>query len=210
MSKKDIKRFGFHEVTAGKHKGSLHYAGERYIKFLGELGLLSSYLERRIVPAEPEEVYMRSIILNLQNVLEQESEELIRFFVRGHGSNRMKKIVRAIDEGFVSFGSKSKWLKDNGLIDAGDLNILEEIRILRNNLVHSRPRESRVRYKYGGVALLTSTSIRNIFTDTECVLQKLRSRYGADSKWGTIPPGYASEMGWPKKAVELFDKKKKC
>lgn len=208
MSKNDPQRFGVHEVQRGPRKGSLHYAGDRYVRFLGELAFIVQYLEHRLVPTEPEEAHMRSILLDAQNILEYESEELIRHYVKSHSSERYKRFVKAIDEGFVSFRSKYDWLRAKRLIGDEEWSVLDEIRVLRNSLAHARPAEHRVRYRYRGVALLTRTSIRNLLTDTECVLRKLRDRYGAASKWGMVPPGYASEMGWPKRAIEVFDGKK--
>ena len=93
------KRFGVHEVTEGPRKGSLHVATKSYQSYFGELCFLQDYLNRRVLPTDPEEVSMREIILNLQNILEYEVEQLIRSRPASRG------FVRSIDEGYVSF----KW-----------------------------------------------------------------------------------------------------
>lgn len=201
----NTRRFGQHEVKEGPFRGNLHYAGDKYLRFIGELSYINSYLERRLVPTEPEEAHMRSIILNLQNTIEYESEELIRDYVKKEATERNLKFLKRIDEDFVCARSKNDWLKSKGLIDEDAYSVMEEIRELRNALVHSRPRQHRIRLKYNGKSLITKLSLRKVLTDVEKTLRILRKHLGEKSAWGTIPPRFATEMGWPKDAVELFD-----
>ena len=77
MRNQKARRFGMREVKAGPFKGSLHVAPAVYTRFLGELSLLHDYLNRRLLPADPEEVMMRGILVNLHNILEYEAEFLI-------------------------------------------------------------------------------------------------------------------------------------
>jgi len=201
------RRSGAHEVKKGKFKGCLHVAGKSFKKFSVELNCLHTYLESRLLPTEPEERRMRGIILVLANVLEHESEELIRYYVRHHPTEHYEKFVRKMDDGYVSFKSKFEWLRKRSLIDNEEQDIMEEIRVLRNAHAHAKPSERRPRHKYFGRSLLTTTSLRRIFVDVESVLQRLREQSGRKAKWGTAPPGYASETKWSKKAIAVLDKR---
>lgn len=201
------KRFGAHEVKKGKFKGSLHIATESYQNFFAELTCLHMYLESRLLPAEPEEVLMREILLDLQNILEHESEDLIRCYVRDHPTQRNQRFANQMDDGFASFKSKLEWLRKRSLITDDERGIMEEIRILRNAYTHARPNGKRPKLKYFGKSLLTRISLRRVFVDVESVLRKLRGQSGKKCKWRTVPPGYASEMNWPETAIEILEKK---
>ena len=207
MRSQKNKRFGAHEVTKGKHKGDLHVSTESFQKYFSELIYLSSYLDRRLLPTEPEEVYMRGIILNFQNILEHESEELINHYVHSHPSTRNQQFKDKMDNGFMNFKCKFEWLYNKSLISDVERDIMEEIRILRNTNIHVRPSERRRRFKYFKKPLLTKTSTRKMFVDVEKVLQKLRMHSGRKVDWGILPPGYALEMNWPKSAIDVFEKK---
>jgi hypothetical protein len=202
------KRFGAHVVKKGKFKGCLHVAAESFPKFHGELVYLCDYLNRRVLPKEPEEQEMSQILLALQNVLEYESEKLIRHYVENHQTRCNLEFVEKMEDGFVSFKSKFDWLRRKSLITYGQVNIMEQIRLLRNAHIHVRPISTRQRYKYFNKTLLTTTSLRRMFLDVEKVLQKLRNQSGNQPEWGILPPRYASEMKWSKEAVVIFDKNK--
>lgn len=64
MRQRTSRRFGAHEVQNGKWKGGLHVAAKAYTIFRGELSYLANYLDRRLLPREPEEVEVTAIILN--------------------------------------------------------------------------------------------------------------------------------------------------
>ncbi len=143
----------------------------------------------------------------LQNIIEYESEGLIRDYIAKYPTEANLKYLRKMEDDFVSTRSKYDWLrgKKRSLIDATTFGMMDEIRDLRNDLIHARPTQRRIRLKYAGMPLLTQASLRSILIDAEKVLQMLRKRLGKKSRWGTIPPGYATEMQWPKEAIELFD-----
>lgn len=199
------KRFGFHEVKKGKFKGSLHVAPKCYKDFFSELNYLHDYLQRRVLPSEPEEILVRGILLDLQNIIEHEIEKLIEYYVQGNPTTRNQIFEKQIKNGFVSFKNKFEWLRSRNLLTDQERDIMEGIRILRNANIHARPQGKRLKSKYFGKPLLTRTSIRKMFLDVEKVLQKLRSQSGKKSTWGTVPPGYATEMKWPDEAIKIFD-----
>jgi len=201
------KRFSKQEVTKGKHKGSLHVSTESYQQYFSELVYLGNYLDRRLLPTDPEEVCMRGIILNFQNILEHESEELVNHYVHLHPSISNQKFKGKIDNGFMSFKCKFEWLYKKSLISDVERDIMEELRLLRNANIHVRPSERRRRFKYFKKPLLTKASLRKMFVDVEKVLQKLRIQSGRKVDWGILPPGYALDMNWPKSAIAVFEKK---
>ena len=193
-------------MTKGEYEGRLHVATESFQRFLGKLSFLGKYLENRLLPTEPEHILMRGIILNFQNLLENESEELINYYVHSHPVAANQRFKDRMDNGFMSFKSKFEWLYSKGLISNCERDVMEEIRVLRNGNIHARPSEGRQRFQYFGKPMLTNDSLKKIFVDIEKVLQKLRMQSGRESDWGTVPPGYASEMNWPQSAIDVFDK----
>ena len=209
MSAKIRRRFGAHPVEAGPFKGGLHIATNRYMNFRAELEYLNLYLNNRLLPTEPEEVSMRGILINLQNLLEHESEEAIRHYVKLKGTNKDKQFQQRMDNDYISFKGKYDWLRARALINRHDWIIMDEVRQLRNDYVHTRPTESRRRLKYRGFQLLSQRSIRRLFVDVELTLRKIRARIGRSSRWMTVPPGYASELKWPKEYTEALEGRKK-
>jgi hypothetical protein len=201
---KMTRRFGAHEVKRGPFKGGIHHSTKRYSEFSGELAYLSTYLPRRLLPLEPEEFTMQGIILILQNLIEHELEQLIVHVVQDGKSIEDRKFLQRIIDGHVSFKTKYEWLQSRTLIDKNDCIILEEVRVLRNNFVHTRPTEGRRRHCYRGFPLLTKHSNRKLFTDVEMTLQRIRGRSGRSSRWMTVPPGYAQELNWPKEFIEAL------
>lgn len=202
----DTRRFGAREVKKGKYKGCLHISTKSYQNFMSELEYLNNYLNRRVLPKEPEEQTMSRILLALQNVLEHESEELIKHYVNNHKTKGNSDFIKKMEDGYVSFKSKFEWLRKKSLITYDQSKIMEEIRVLRNTHIHVRPTNTRLRYKYFKKSLLTTTSLRRMFLDVEKVLQKLREQSGSQLEWDILPPRYASEMKWPKEAIAVFDK----
>ncbi|HET9574005.1 MAG TPA: hypothetical protein VFP29_09825 [Methyloceanibacter sp.] len=175
-----------------------------------ELAYLYSYLNSRLLPTEPEEVEIAGIISNLQNLLDYESQELIRIYVNKRGTAKEREFLNSIDTGYVSFKSRCDWLLARTLIDNDDWRIADEIRVLRNGFAHARPTEKRVRLQYRGFALLTQRSLRRLLTDVELILRKLRRQSGRTLEWMTVPPGYPSEMRWPQEYVDALTPKKKA
>lgn len=198
------RRFGSFRVRSGPFSGSLHVSSKVYQEFFGELLHLHTYLNHRLLPTEPEEVEMQGILTQLQNLLEHESEELIRHYTRNGGAPAEGQFCKRIDEGYVSFKAKCDWLVAQSLITQSDWEVMDEVRRLRNDYVHTRPSAQRRRFSYRGFPLLTRRSIRQLFVDVELILRKLRSSTGRASKWMTIPPAYASELGWPKELIEAL------
>jgi hypothetical protein len=203
------RRFGAHHVEAGPFKGGLHIATKLYMNFRGELEYLNSYLNNRLLPTEPEEVAMRGILINLQNLLEHESEEAIRRYVKLQGTNKDKHFQQRMDNGYVSCKGKYDWLRARAVINQDDWSIMDQVRQLRNDYVHTRPTESRRRFKYRGFQLLSQRSIRRLFVDVELILRKTRARIGRSSRWMTVPPEYASELKWPEEYTEALEGRKK-
>ena len=190
------KRFGVHEVKKGKYKGSLHISTKAYREFHGEMLYLEEYLNGRILPAEPEEVSMTRLLINLVNVLENEMEKIIKQYYEKNPSNKGSKLTSKIEQGFVSFKGKFEWMSKQKLIDVIQYRIMEDLRVLRNKHTHYRLSPKRPRFKYLGYPLMTKTSLRNIFVDCALLLQHLRKLSGNKTKWQIIPPGYADELNW--------------
>jgi hypothetical protein len=203
VSAKIRRRFGAHAVEAG-----LHIATNRYMNFRGELEYLNLYLNNRLLPTEPDELAMRGILINLQNLLEHESEEAIRHYVKLQGTAKDKHFHQRMNNGYISSKAKYDWLRARALINQDDWSIMDEVRQLRNDYVHTRPTESRRRFKYRGFQLLSQRSIRRLFVDVELTLRKIRARTGRSSRWMTVPPGYASELKWPKEYTEALEGRK--
>jgi hypothetical protein len=191
------KRFISKQVKSGPFKGSIHVAPARHLKFIGQLDYLQTYLSHRLLPTDPEDEKMQGIVILLQNLLEHEAELLIKYYVTRGGRRKEMAFQKEIENGYVAFKTKMDWLLKRKLIQQTEWDVMEEVRCLRNAYAHSRPTERRKRYHYRGFQLLTNRSIRRLFIDTELVLRVIRSQSGRQSDWMTIPPGYASEMGWP-------------
>lgn len=198
------RRFGARKVTKGSHAGALHVSTKQYQSFFSELAYLHDYLNRRLLPTEPEQVQMLGVLTNLQNLLEHESEELIEHYVAHQGTAQQQFQTR-VESGYVSFKSKCDWLLARSLITQDDRDVMEEVRILRNAFVHRRPTRGRRRFHYRGFPLLTQRSLRRMFVEVEQTLQAIRRRCGRSSKWATVPPGFASELNWPDEYVRALE-----
>jgi len=191
------RRFGVREVTQGQFKGRRHVSTKSYRNFFGELHYFHDYLNRRLLPTEPEDVAMQGILANLQNLLEHESEKAIARYVETKGSKKEKDFQKCIEQGDVSFKTKCEWLHARAIISADNFAVMEAVRSLRNSYVHSRPEMKRRRFRYRGHPLLTQKSVRRMFVEVELALRVLRGYAGSAHAWATVPPGYASEMNWP-------------
>ncbi len=196
MRKLTARRFGAHEVTTGKRRGSIHVAPSSYISFIGELSHLEMYLNTRLLPQEPEEAYMARVLLNLQNILEYELELVIAHFVAENSSRRNQAFLESIQTGFVSFKKKFDWVHSKRLLTKREYDIMEEIRKIRNKQTHSHPTLKRIKHKYFDKSLITRAALIALFTDVNNIVLKLRTLSGNSEKWEIIPPGYAEEMGW--------------
>jgi hypothetical protein len=183
-------------VTEGKWKGGLHVAPSAYTAFMGQLWYLEMYLTSRLLPQDPEEIFVATIILNLQNVVEYELELVIADYVRTNKSEKTKSFLKQIQSGFVSFKTKFEWALTKQLITSSEWDVMEQIRTIRNDQIHARPTTKRVKYKYFEKQLLTRAGIAHLFTDVNNLVVRLRSISGNKEKWPVIPPGYAEEMGW--------------
>lgn len=190
------KRFGIHEIAEGRHRGSFHVRTQNYDKFATTLYALSNYLERRILPVEPEEAHMKSILLSFHNILEYEMESVIRVHAKDNKSDKNTNFVKKMEEGYKGFKSKYKFLNNEGLITDDEGKILEEIRVLRNAHVHLKPRAKRKKFKYFDASLMTLAVLRQMFVGVEKILKKLRQLSVNKEIWSVLPPGYAKEMGW--------------
>lgn len=196
MRKLTARRFGAHEVTAGKRRGSIQVAPSSYMSFIGELSHLEMYLNTRLLPQEPEEAYMARILLNLQNILEYELELVIAQFVAENSSRRNQDFLDSILTGFVSFKKKFGWAHSKRLLTKREYDVMEEIRKIRNTQTHSRPTLKRIKHKYFDNSLISRAALIGLFTDVNNIVLKLRTLSGNSEKWEIIPPGYAKEMGW--------------
>jgi hypothetical protein len=160
-----------------------------------------------LLPTEPEEVLIQSVLANLQNIIELEVEALIT--KTSEQEHPRPRILQRMENGFVSVKSKTEWILARGLMSEDGFKITEEIRKLRDAFVHVRPAERRNRFKYFDRALLTQVSIRRLFVDAECILHDLREKTGRENTWQTVPPDYAEELGWPSELVERLGNRKK-
>ena len=204
MRERTYRKFGAHEVTKGKWKGGLHVATKAYTIFRGELIYLADYLNSRLLPQDPEEVLATAIMLNLQNILEYELELVIANYVIANKTAKNQSFLEKINSGFVTFKTKFEWALAKKLISKNERDVMEQVRSIRNDQIHARPKSKRTKYKYFGQQLLTRKAIAQLFTDVNNLTLRLRSISGNKEKWPVIPPGYAEEMGWygdkPKKA----------
>jgi hypothetical protein len=200
-----IARFISKKVKNGRFKGAVHAAPARHLAFIGQLSHFYTYLSHRLLPTDPEDALMQQILIILQNLLEHESEILIDDYVKKRGSTKERAFQKQIETGYVTFKTKMDWLLARKLIKQAEWDIMEEVRRLRNEYAHSRPSQRRQRYYYRGFQLLTNRSIRRLFVDTELVLRSVRSKTGQQSRWMTIPPGYASDMHWPAKDIKALE-----
>jgi len=203
------KRFGKHEIKKGKFKGAFHIATKDYKEFLGEISYLKDYLNRRILPAEPEEVLMTSILINLVNALDNEMVLIIKKQYKNKPSKNGDKLVERINEGFVSFKEKFTWMSKHKLIDNVQYHIMDDVRVLRNKHTHYRFSLRRPKFKYLNYPLMTKKSLRNIFIDCNFLLEHLRKISGKRAKWQIIPPGYAEELSWGNLNNIYIESKKK-
>ena len=90
---------------------------------------------------------MAGILTNLQNLLEYECERLIEHYVTHDGTARDRRFQSTIANGYVSFKNKYDWMLARSLITRNEWDVMEEVRRLRNDFVHSRPVEARRRFK---------------------------------------------------------------
>lgn len=203
MDRKAPKRFSAREVLEGPQKRRIHVATRAFTNFRNELLYFQNFLSRRLLPTEPEEAAMQQILLYLQNLLEYETEELIR--KRAKGSKEAAKLLKRIDTGYVTFKEKCDWLRKNALISDAEYDVMDAVRDLRNKTTHARPSAERERLLYRKFPLLTQRSIRQLFVDVELILRKLRTASGRKEKWMIVPPGYAEELKWPKELVAALN-----
>ena len=150
---------------------------------------------------------MVRILMSLQNILEYEAELAIALKAPVVGTVRAKKLLARMGQGYVSFKSKCDWLLKQSLISEQGWTIIEEVRRLRNALVHVRPSPARRKHTYRRRPLLTRNTLRMLLVDTEHVLRALRAISGNKCDWATVPPGYASEMGWPDSDITFLQRR---
>jgi len=197
------------DIMEIKYKEFEKMTEEEYIAyrdFHSELTYLTNYLDRRILPAEREEVEMRSALVNLANALDNELELIIKNVVKRNQSKDGGKLVDRIENGFCSFKIKFEWVFKKGLITKEQRDMMEEIRILRNTLTHYRRSKKRPKYTYKDLPLMCGVSLRNLFLDCNSLLISLKNISGNKIKWDIIPPGYAEECwGISKKDLTHLD-----
>jgi len=198
MAKAPARRFGAREVDKGENKGSLHVAPPGYVALLGEINYLENYLNRRLMPQEPEDASMARLLLALQNILEYEIELAIASFVKKNPTKKNLSFATEIQTGFVSFKTKFTWARARKIVTDDEHDIMEEVRLIRNAQTHARPSNRRPKYKYFGKSLLMRRSLIALFTGVNGIVLGLRKVSGNKERWEVIPPGYADEMGWNK------------
>jgi hypothetical protein len=200
------RRFGTHEVTKGKFAGGLHVATPRFSRFLSELNYFLDYLNRRLLPKEPEVAAISQIITNLQNLLEGECDALIHHHANARGTAQERQFDAQVRSGFVAFKTKFEWLRKRCLVSQDERDMMEEIRRLRNDFVHAREMANRRRrHRYRGFPLLTTRSLRRLFVEVEMALRAMRKQSGRTCKWATVPPKFASECKWPEEYVHALE-----
>jgi hypothetical protein len=183
-------------MEKGKMKGSRHVPPKRYVALLGEITYLEEYLAHRLLPQEPEDRKMANLLLILQNLIEYELEQVIEGFVQKNPTTEHLSFLNQIETGFVAFKTKFTWAHARNLVTRAELDVLEEIRLIRNAQTHVRPEVKRPKHRYRGLQLLTRKSIERLFTDVNAIVLRLRTESGKKERWEIIPPGYAKEMGW--------------
>lgn len=202
---KGQRRFSVLQSGKGKFAELLHVATRRYNQFRGELTYLNDYLNSRLMPTQPEEVQMLGVLTNLQNLLEHEAEELIRHWAANHANGNEQQFASSIETGYVSFKTKCDWLLARTQLSQEEWTTMDEVRRLRNAYVHKRPLSDRRRYSYRGFPLITQRSVRRMFVEVEMILRAMRTKSGRRSRWATVPPGYATELGWPPEFVQALN-----
>lgn len=200
-------RFGTNEVEKGSLAGRVHVVTRQYQRFSEELTYFHTYLNSRLMPTEPEDVAMFGVLANLQNLLEHECETLIEHYATHQGNAKEQRFAASFANGFVSFKSKFDWLLARALVTQEQWDTMEEIRRLRNDYMHTRPRAGRHHHNYRGFPLLTQRSIRRMFVEVELVLRALRAKSGQQIQWAVVPPGYASELSWSTEYVQALESK---
>ena len=89
---------------------------------------------------------MSGVLASLQNLLEHECETLIQYYATQHANLGEQQFATQVANGYVSFKSKCDWLRARALITQDQWDTMDEVRRLRNDYVHARPRASRRRY----------------------------------------------------------------
>jgi hypothetical protein len=190
------KRYGAHVVERGKYKGALHAATRASQRFRGELLVVDNYLDTWVLPQEPEEATMMRIILNLQNIMEHEIELAIASTAERSEKEKDKRFQERIEQGFVSFKSKFQGLSKRRLITETEADVMEEIRRVRNEQIHSRPTEKRRKLKYFDSPLLTRKALERILLDVQPLVGKLCRISGTAKQRAIIPPHFFDEDQW--------------
>lgn len=152
MAKATARRFGVRDVRKGNMKGRQHIATARYKALLGEIIYLEDYLNRRLLPQEPEDRCLANILLALQNTIEREIELVIAHLVSRNATESNLRFLRDIETGFVSFKTKFTWAHARGLILVGERDIMEQIRLIRNAQTHRTCCISAPTLRTGGLA----------------------------------------------------------
>lgn len=121
---------------------------------------------------------------------------VITDYINANMTEKNKFFLGKINSGFVNFKTKFQWAFEKKLISKNEWDVMEQIRSIRNEQIHARPKTKRIKYKYFDKQLLTRSAILYLFTDVNNIVLRLRSLSGSKEKWPVIPPGYAEEMGW--------------
>jgi hypothetical protein len=187
------RRFGARVVERGKYKEALHVATRTWQRFRDELLVLDDYLDTWILPQEGEETRMTRIMLNLQNILEHESELAIATIARRSGKTEDNQFNNSIEQGYVSFKSKFEWLFRKGMITESEKNVMDEIRRIRNEQIHLRPTKMRTKHRYFDTPLMSHKALIQILADLKPLVEKLRNISGSKEKRGIIPPRFFDE-----------------
>ncbi len=159
-------------------------------KFRHNLYHLSDYLTRRHANLEPEEKDIRSILIELVYILEEDLLEAMRKYPQK--TDKEKKFLEKAMDGDQAFKNICDWCLSRSVITQKDMGSLKEVRELRNFFAHNKqpPGRRRARKKYKNFPLLTLKSLQRLFNDCDLLHQKLNPK----ETWPIIPHGYAEEM----------------
>jgi hypothetical protein len=102
-------------------------------------------------------------------------------------ASRTSTFDAKLEQGHLSFKSKFEWLFGKAVITESDRRVMDEIRRIRNEQVHSRPTGRRPKYKYSGIPLMTRKALRQLLIDVQPLVEKLRRTSGSKETRGVIP-----------------------
>lgn len=187
MSKqKKLRRF-----IKSHSKLGIHIPTENYRKFSSLTSTMEDFYFQQIMPDKPEYSRLRSIICSLTEIVGLHCESIIFFL---GDSVFGKKFLNRLKAGNESFYNKYAWMLDKKLIDENDFQVLENLKNLRNSLIHLDENSSRSEY----IAIkpyATSAGLMGLFIKIDQIVNKIDSIYGTGKELKCrIIPGFFDEM----------------